>query len=189
MSRGSLLIRLYPRRWRRRYEDEYLALLEAERWSPGLVLDVVRHAFAARLDPYPPGEVSVMSSRRLQGLSAIAALALVLPAAVLLASAFARAAQPAQYEPARTAAAVFEWFASLHAGDMILLAGPALALILGAAAVWGRLRSDQEARADLRLLGEVGLRVLRRPILVIGAAAMLVALAVLVFAIHHQIVG
>jgi hypothetical protein len=51
--RPTILIRLYPDRWRRRYEDEFSALLEGERWSAGLVLDLAAGAIQARLAPYP----------------------------------------------------------------------------------------------------------------------------------------
>ena len=45
------LLALYPRAWRQRYGDEFLALLEAERPAARLVLDVVVGALDAWLRP------------------------------------------------------------------------------------------------------------------------------------------
>jgi hypothetical protein len=47
----SALIRLYPAAWRERYEDEFLALLEARPPTLGDRLDIVRGAIDARLHP------------------------------------------------------------------------------------------------------------------------------------------
>ena len=47
----SALIRLYPRAWRERYEDEFLALLEARPPTIGDRLDIVRAALDARMNP------------------------------------------------------------------------------------------------------------------------------------------
>jgi hypothetical protein len=43
------LVRLYPPAWRARYEDEFLALLEARRITPSVALDVCRGAADAWL--------------------------------------------------------------------------------------------------------------------------------------------
>jgi hypothetical protein len=51
--RPTILIRLYPSRWRRRYEDEFAALLEGERWSARLVLDLLAGAIKAHRSAYP----------------------------------------------------------------------------------------------------------------------------------------
>ncbi len=45
-----LLLRLYPRRWRDRYGDEFEELLEQEGSRAGIVTNVVLHALAAHLD-------------------------------------------------------------------------------------------------------------------------------------------
>jgi hypothetical protein len=45
-----LLVRLYPRRWRDRYGDEFEELLESEGLRPAVVADVLLHALRARLD-------------------------------------------------------------------------------------------------------------------------------------------
>ena len=47
----SALIRLYPRAWRERYEDEFLALLEARPPTIGDRFDIVRAALDARMHP------------------------------------------------------------------------------------------------------------------------------------------
>jgi hypothetical protein len=50
MRRRSLL-RLYPRRWRQRYEEEVGALVDDERLSLGLVVDLMRGAVDAHAHP------------------------------------------------------------------------------------------------------------------------------------------
>jgi hypothetical protein len=47
----SRLIRLYPRAWRDRYEDEFLALLEERPPKIGDTVDIVRGALDAHLQP------------------------------------------------------------------------------------------------------------------------------------------
>lgn len=47
----SRLVRLYPRAWRDRYEDEFIALLEERPPTPRDVLDTIRGAFDAHLHP------------------------------------------------------------------------------------------------------------------------------------------
>ena len=188
MDRGSL-VRLYPDRWRRRYEAEFRALLEEEPLTPGLLLDVIAGAFAARLAPYPIAPETAMTARRLQTASALLAILLVLPSLVLLSAALVRGLQPVGHQPADAASAIVEWFASLHAGELILFVGPAVALVLAVAALWRRLRDDAELRADLRLFGEVGGRLLRRPVLIAGAIAAAGSLGVLVFFVDHWFAG
>ena len=50
MRRRSLL-RLYPSRWRQRYEEEVGALIENEPLSVGLLVDLLRGAFEAHIHP------------------------------------------------------------------------------------------------------------------------------------------
>jgi hypothetical protein len=186
-----LLIRLYPSRWRRRYEDEFGALLEQEPWSARLVLDVVAGALGARLAPYPLSspEERAMTSRRVDSVAAFAATLLVLPAVIVLASSVIRLMQPVQYQPAHAADAIFTWFVSINAGPLVLVVAPILALVLGLLVVWRRLSSDPDLRADARLLVGVSGRLLRRPAVVAGALATVASLAVLVFVIDHAIAG
>jgi putative oligomerization/nucleic acid binding protein/FtsH-like protein len=49
--RRRALLRLYPRRWRQRYEEEVGALLDNEPLSMGLVFDLLAGAFDANLHP------------------------------------------------------------------------------------------------------------------------------------------
>jgi hypothetical protein len=51
------LVRLYPRRWRERYGDEFDLVLRAWRPGPGAALDVVRGALDAHLRGARPGPV------------------------------------------------------------------------------------------------------------------------------------
>jgi len=45
-----LLVRLYPRWWRERYEAEFTEVLESEGMSPRVVADVFVHGVRVRLD-------------------------------------------------------------------------------------------------------------------------------------------
>jgi len=189
--RRSSLIRLYPSRWRRRYGDEFEVLLDEERWTARLILDVLSGAVRARLEPYPAptSEDRAMTARRLENAAAIGAVLLVLPALILLGSAAVRGLQPPPYEPARTAGALFDWFASIGAGQAILVIGPLLALVLGLLAVWRRLADDADLRSDVAIFVSTGGRLLRRPALVAGAVATLGSVAVLAFVLDHAIAG
>ena len=60
MRRRSLL-RLYPSRWRQRYEEEVGALVDAEPLSFGVVVDILRGAFDAHIHP-ELGEPSLVGS-------------------------------------------------------------------------------------------------------------------------------
>jgi hypothetical protein len=42
------LVRLYPRAWRRRYEGEFIAVLEQQPLTAGALFDIVRGAVDAR---------------------------------------------------------------------------------------------------------------------------------------------
>ena len=189
--RRSSLVRLYPSRWRRRYEAEFRALLDEEPLSPRLIVDVVAGAFLARVEPYPKSaqEDRRMTSRRLETTAAFAALLLALPAVVLLTSAVVRVMQPVQYEPAHTADAIVTWFATLQTGGVVLVVCPLLALVSGTLAVWGRLAEDGDLRADVGLFLAVSGRLLRRPALVAGAIAVLGSAAVLAFMVDRVIAG
>ncbi len=186
-----LLIRLYPSRWRRRYEDEFGALLDQEAWSVHLVFDVAAGALAARLDPYPasPLEERAMTSRRIDTAAAFLAALLVLPALVLLASSVVRLVQPVQYQPARAADVILTWFVSLNAGPLVLGVAPVLALTVGMLVVWRRLSSDADLRKDVGVFLAVSGRLLRRPALVAGVFAVLVSAAVLAFVVDHAVAG
>lgn len=49
----GLLIALHPRRWRRRYGEEYRALLESAPLTVAIVLDVLRNAGRLHLAAHP----------------------------------------------------------------------------------------------------------------------------------------
>jgi hypothetical protein len=55
---ARLLIRLYPRAWRERYEAEFEALLEDGRVGVGAWTDVVRSAILERISPTQGGTVN-----------------------------------------------------------------------------------------------------------------------------------
>jgi hypothetical protein len=47
------LLRLYPRAWRERYGDEFLALMSSHAPGPRLLIDIVAGAIDAHLQPQP----------------------------------------------------------------------------------------------------------------------------------------
>jgi hypothetical protein len=51
------MLQLYPARWRERYGEEFSAVLEGQRASVGLVLDVLAGAIDARLYPQSPQQM------------------------------------------------------------------------------------------------------------------------------------
>jgi hypothetical protein len=79
-------------------------------------------------------------------------LLLVFPASLFMLALFLRAVQPAQYEPARTAARLVDWFAArpFLGLDMFLIALPLIALIIGCATVLRGWRSDPQLRQATR---------------------------------------
>src|SRR5690242_18614337 len=48
---ARMLVRCYPRRWRRRYGDELLAVLEQHQAGPRTVLNLAVSALSTHLDP------------------------------------------------------------------------------------------------------------------------------------------
>lgn len=128
-----------------------------------------------------------MTSRRMETAAAFAATLLVLPALVLLASAAVRLMQPVQYQPAHAANAIFNWFATLHAGPLVLVVAPIIALVLGLLALWRRLADDGDLRKAVGTFLGVSGSLLRRPALVAGVLAVVGSLAVLVFVVDHAI--
>jgi hypothetical protein len=47
------LVWLYPARWRRRYGEEFLAVLDQQPLTPRILVDILRGALDARLHPRP----------------------------------------------------------------------------------------------------------------------------------------
>jgi hypothetical protein len=58
---GSRWLRLYPRAWRRRYEAEMLAVLEARPLTNRVRLDLVRGALDANLHPIAPPRLGLVA--------------------------------------------------------------------------------------------------------------------------------
>ncbi len=189
--RPDRLIRLYPERWRRRYGDELAAILETERPSTRLLIDIVRGALLAHVSPYPPGGPAMASRSRFEAVGALLALAAVIPASIVIAAAIVASLQPDAYEPSRTAHQVVGWIGTLPppAVAILLLGAPGVALAVGAAVLWRRIRTDEALRADLALLGAVSVRLVRRPTVVVAAVAVVAAAGVLVLVVDHLIVG
>jgi hypothetical protein len=75
-------------------------------------------------------------------------LLLVFPASLFMGALFVRNLQPIQYEPARTAGRVVEWFSARpRLGlDVLLIALPFVALVIGCATVLRGWRRDTELR-------------------------------------------
>ena len=185
------LIRLYPKRWRDRYAIEFRALLDDTPAKARQALDIIRGAAAAHRNPFPPGDPAMTPRSRLAAAGSALALAAVIPALAFLAAALAAALQPAEYEPSRTARALLDWFGALPTPVLAvaLLAGPALALVLGVAIVGRRLLADDAFRSDLVVFGGAAGRLLRRPTVVVAALAAAAAVVVLLFAAGHLVAG
>jgi len=71
----------------------------------------------------------------------------------------------------------------------LLLVAPAIALVVGSAVLWHRIRADMALRADLAALAAVLVRLGRRPTVVVAVVAVLAAVAVLGLVGDHLIVG
>jgi hypothetical protein len=84
----------------------------------------------------------------IQRLIATAEMCLVFPAALFMTSLFLRELQPAQYEPARTARRLVDWFSArpFLGLDILLIALPLTALVVGSTAVVRSWRTDASLR-------------------------------------------
>jgi hypothetical protein len=109
-------------------------------------------------------------------------LLFIAPAALFMTSLFVRQLQPLQYEPARSAQRVVDWFsASPRVGlDICLVALPFAALVIGCATVLRSWRADAELRrATLETLAAIRTHI----------AALLIAGATLTAGVILAIVG
>jgi hypothetical protein len=81
-------------------------------------------------------------------LIAMTGLLLVFPGLLFMTALFTRNLQPPQYEPARTAARVVEWFSArpFLCLDIFLIALPFIVLVVGCVTVWRSWRGDAELR-------------------------------------------
>ena len=113
-------------------------------------------------------------------------LLLVFPAALFMTALFVRNLQPEQYEPARTARRLVEWFSArpLLGLDVFLIALPFAALVIGCATVLRRWRSEAELR-QTALETLATLRAHLATLLIAGATLM--AGAVLAIVALHSI--
>lgn len=91
--------------------------------------------------------------------SALAAteLLLVFPAALFMTALFARNLQPQQYEPARTAQRLVDWYAaSPHVGLwLLLIAMPLAVLAIGAVTLLRAWKADANLRQSARQLADI----------------------------------
>ena len=187
----SPLIRLYPRRWRERYGEEYEALLDAVPPSPRSIADVVRGAVVAHGQRHPTGGPDMAAYSRLQAVASAIALLAILPALLFLAAALAASTQPIEHQPSTAAHQFLDWVAAQPTSVIaaMLLAGPILALVVGSVVLWRRMLADEALRGDVAILGGVLVRLARRPTVVVAIFAVMAAVGVLVLVVQHLIVG
>jgi len=72
------LVRWYPRRWRRRYAEEFLDVLDQHRVTVRTVTDLAVSAAAARLDPHHYGPLPRRVRAALKGIGVTAGVAVLL---------------------------------------------------------------------------------------------------------------
>ena len=187
----SPLIRLYPRRWRERYGEEYEALLDATPPSPRSIADVVRGAVVAHGQRYPTGGPDMAAYSRLQAVASAIALLAILPALLFLAAALAASTQPIEHQPSTAAHQFLDWVASQPTTVIaaMLLAGPIVALFFGGVVLWRRMLADEALRGDVAVLGGVLVRLARRPTVVVATFSVVAAVGVLFLVVQHLIVG
>jgi hypothetical protein len=165
------LLRLYPPEWRRRYGDEFAALMEQQRLSPGDMVDVVVAALDARLHPkVSAGEASFEGRFGMRHPARIAGTALILAAAAwaawFLLLAFAPRGQAAvPQDPASAGAALgqSEMWALLRAAGIVAAVVLALA---GLAGEW--LQARQVGRPGSLAELSLGLVVVASAMVVVG---------------------
>jgi hypothetical protein len=119
---------------------------------------------------------------------AAAELLLVFPAALFMAALFVRNLQPQQYEPARSAEQIVEWYAARpHVGLWVLMiALPLLVMVAGGIALARGWQRDQGLRDAVRnTMGN--LRAHFATFLIFGATAM--AAGILAIVAMHLIAG
>jgi hypothetical protein len=115
---------------------------------------------------------------------AIIELLLVFPAALFMTALFARDIQPAPYEPSQSARRLVDWFAArpVLGLDILLIALPFAALVIGGATVWRIWRTDAEfRRAAWESLATVRAHL---PALLIAAATLAAGGILAIVALH-----
>ena len=193
MTVRSTLVRLYPRRWRHRYGDEFAALLEDAPLSSRMVIDIVRGAIAAHFDPYPIDmEGHTVRATRWQAVGAVFAAVVCIPGLLFLWAAIFRTVGRVEQQPAVFAGQVFDWFSGNLGSStlaVVLIALPAAGLVVAGAIAVIRYRMDAALRADIGVFAGALLRVLHRPAFVIAVLATVASLGLLGFGIVHAIAG
>jgi hypothetical protein len=111
---------------------------------------------------------------------------LVFPAALFMAALFLREIQPAAYEPAQTARRIVDWFSARpRLGlQVLLMALPLMALIIGGSSVWRYWRHDTELR---RAVHDTFAVVRAHLAVLLTAAATLLAGGILAIVLLHVI--
>jgi hypothetical protein len=171
--RRSSLTRLYPKRWRRRYGEEFQALLDDEPFSLSLVRDVLTGALGAHLASTL--EEPMLSTRRIQAASAFLALTAIVTGLFVLAAAGAKELLVNQAILGAGSATRPGMEPFIERG-LVIAAGSGAALVLGVVALGWRLRNRAWLRTDLVLF----VRLLRRLALTVGLIAVICAFAVLI---------
>ncbi|MBV8079519.1 MAG: hypothetical protein JO186_03990 [Actinobacteria bacterium] len=158
----KLLLRIYPRRWRERYGDELLALLEAEPLTWRVRADVVASGLRERLCGTVPPQGLVLWAWSVFVIGGMGFQKTSEHWQVVVA-ANDRAVPTVAFDVVQAAAAI---------GSAAVLAGVTLAL-----------------PSFVRDLRSGGWSRLRRPILIASATTLLAAAALVAVALHHDIVA
>jgi hypothetical protein len=113
-------------------------------------------------------------------------LFLIFPASLFMAALFLRAVQPPSYEPARTAAAIVDWYAVRPRLGLLvaLMALPLATVVTGVLVLAGRWRVDTAWREAVR---EMALLVREQLAMLVIAGATICAAAILAVVALHVI--
>ena len=132
----SRLVRLYPHRWRERYEEEFETLLAERPPGSGDVIDIVRGALDARLHPMLGDDGPPISwAHRLPGLFAASAGLILTGAAVAIAT----RSEPEWGPPADLFGIAFVLMLISLPGDYLAPFGWKIAAVLGLVIIGGAL--------------------------------------------------
>lgn len=120
----------------------------------------------------------------------VAALAMA-PITLFAVSAAGRLLQPLPNQPAPAEEHIFDWFVALPAmsAAVLLVALPLIGMVLAAAVLWRSWRSDAALRADTRLAAGLLGRLVRKPLVWLSTAVLLVGTLLGIAAVVHGITG
>jgi amino acid transporter len=123
--------------------------------------------------------------------AALVAVLAMAPISLFAASAAGRLLQPLPNQPAAAEERIFEWFVALPAMSVsvLLVALPLLGMVLAGAVLWRSWRSDADLRADVRLAAGLLGRLIRKPLVWLSAAVLLVGTLLVIAAVVHGIAG